>query len=264
MNYSFLSLSAIKAYEPSMRIKGVSEVARSPIGFLTAYKKVKGEAGSLSDYWRNRRDGFIARHMAQVKNNNEPLWKDGEPTRRHLALIAWAYSPTPGRLTRSNPSHDIEEVQEPLYHVTYYKNLEGIAESGLIPEAGESIGAPGLRFHKRNRVFLTGKGGILFWMSRAKDFAYYYSDAPAEDGLVSVVLRIVAYEDIEEDELGTRDSGYNPAYLCECEIDPEDIEVFDGGWWLPIEDWEQVNYYAGVDEDGGLVDAWKSPLRPFR
>ena len=76
-----------------MRKKGVSEVARSPRGFLTAYKKAGGKASALSDSWKAKREAFIARHMAQVKQNNEPLMKDGKPTRRHLALIAWAYSP---------------------------------------------------------------------------------------------------------------------------------------------------------------------------
>jgi hypothetical protein len=38
--------------------------------------------------------------MAQVKAHGEPLWKDGVPTRRHLALIMWAYSPSPARLAK--------------------------------------------------------------------------------------------------------------------------------------------------------------------
>ena len=79
-----LSLKTISKYEPEMRELKVSRVARSPRGFLTAYKKA-GSAGNLSDYWKNRRKGFIARHNAQYRKN---------PTyRRRLALIAWAYDP---------------------------------------------------------------------------------------------------------------------------------------------------------------------------
>ncbi len=38
--------------------------------------------------------------MAQVVKRREPLWEqDGSPTRRHLALVAWAYSPEPEKLT---------------------------------------------------------------------------------------------------------------------------------------------------------------------
>ena len=83
--FKYLSLSEIRKYEPEMRESGVSEVARSPRGFLTAYKRVNGDESKLSDAWKVKRDGFIKRHMAQYRLN---------PTyRRKLALIAWAYMP---------------------------------------------------------------------------------------------------------------------------------------------------------------------------
>lgn len=79
-----LSLKTIKKYEPEMKRLKVSEVARSPRGFLTAYKKV-GSPAKLSPKWKQKRLAFIARHNAQFKKN---------PTRsRKLALIAWAYNP---------------------------------------------------------------------------------------------------------------------------------------------------------------------------
>jgi hypothetical protein len=65
---------------------------------LPAYKRA-GSATALPDYWKRKREAFIARHVAQVQQRNEPLWDlDGRPSRRHLALIMWAYSPTAGRL----------------------------------------------------------------------------------------------------------------------------------------------------------------------
>jgi len=80
-----LSLKTIKRYESEMREKGVSTVARSPRGFLTAYKRAGGDPKKLSDKWKQKRKAFIARHMAQYEKN---------PTRRRrLALIAWAYDP---------------------------------------------------------------------------------------------------------------------------------------------------------------------------
>lgn len=79
-----LSLKTISKYEPEMRRQKVSEVARSPRGFLTAYKRA-GSPAKLSDEWKRRRDAFIARHGAQYKK---------KPTRRRrLALIAWAHDP---------------------------------------------------------------------------------------------------------------------------------------------------------------------------
>lgn len=82
--YPWLSLSTIQNYEPEMRALGVSEVARSPRGFLTAYKRAGGNRNNLSEAWRRKRHGFISRHLAQYKRGQY---------RRRLALIAWAYDP---------------------------------------------------------------------------------------------------------------------------------------------------------------------------
>ena len=80
-----MPLKAIREHEPEMRRLKVSEFARSPRGFLTQYKRVKGDEARLNEHWRAKREAFIARHMAQYEKN---------PTkRRKLALIAWAYYP---------------------------------------------------------------------------------------------------------------------------------------------------------------------------
>lgn len=98
MAYKYLSLRKMEGYIPLMRALGVSEVARSKRGFVTAYRRAGGRPDRLSEYWRNRRDNFVKRHMAQVKKRREPLFEEGIPTRRHLALIAWAYSPVASRI----------------------------------------------------------------------------------------------------------------------------------------------------------------------
>ena len=98
--YKYLPLKLTLEVEPFAASRGVSDVARSQRGFMRAFEKA-GSYGKLDDYWRNRRDNFVARHMAQVKKRGEPLWEaDGAPTRRHLALVMWAYSPDPERLRR--------------------------------------------------------------------------------------------------------------------------------------------------------------------
>jgi len=93
MAYRWLDLEDILPLVPDMKKQDVSKVARSSRGFLTAYRK-----NNIDDWWENRRENFVRRHMAQVKKRNEKLWVHGHPSRRHLALIAWAYSPTPTRL----------------------------------------------------------------------------------------------------------------------------------------------------------------------
>jgi len=87
-DYSWLPLSEIAKYEPEMKRLRVSKVARSPRGFLTAYKRFAG--GGYKRFinrtmWAGKRDAFIARTLPQYKAN---------PTyRRWLSLVAWAYRP---------------------------------------------------------------------------------------------------------------------------------------------------------------------------
>jgi hypothetical protein len=107
----WLELHEIKPFLPLAEKLDVSPVARgyddfgNP-GFLLQYQEVKGIPENLdhrfyseNQTWAERRDGFVKRHMAQVKKKKEPLWTpEGDPTRRHLALIVWAYTPTLKRL----------------------------------------------------------------------------------------------------------------------------------------------------------------------
>ena len=92
---SWMSLSAIDKHRPEMVRKGVSEVARSPRGFLRQDRLAGGNPSKLSPKWRRKRNNFVKRHMAQARNNREKLWdpKKKRYSKRGLALIAWAYNP---------------------------------------------------------------------------------------------------------------------------------------------------------------------------
>jgi len=75
----------IEPYLSEMKEKGVSEKARSRGQFLEQLKRAGGKVSDLPDKWKEKREKFIARHLAQYKKNR---------TRRsYLALIAWAYKP---------------------------------------------------------------------------------------------------------------------------------------------------------------------------
>lgn len=90
----WMSLALAAKFEPMAKAMGVSEVARSRRGFFPQFKAVGGRFAQLDPWWRNRRNNFVRRHMAQVKAHGEKLVDSkGRPTRRHLALIMWAYSP---------------------------------------------------------------------------------------------------------------------------------------------------------------------------
>lgn len=94
----WMPLSLAAKFESMAKARGVSEVARSKAGFFTQYKKVGGRFAQLDPWWRNRRNNFVKRHMAQVRAHAEKLVDSkGRPTRRHLALIMWAYSPFPAK-----------------------------------------------------------------------------------------------------------------------------------------------------------------------
>jgi len=119
--FPYLPLEYINALEPLARALGVSEVARgvSPSGrgdrgFLVAFRDADGKPSNLDDisiqdgkqegYWINKREDFNTRHLAQIRKNKRPLWFTWKghktPTRQHIALAMWAYSPEAKRLMR--------------------------------------------------------------------------------------------------------------------------------------------------------------------
>ena len=115
---NWLTLKTVLKAVPYMKKTGVSKVARgekkstrTKEGFIQAYKATSGsiakmkkrETGQGDQTWSKRRDEFIARHLKQMRNSDTHStgWKpDGTPTRRHLGLIAWAYSPSPKRVDK--------------------------------------------------------------------------------------------------------------------------------------------------------------------
>ena len=91
--YTYLSRAKVRKYIPEMERRGVSQVSRAR-GFTRIYlagenPKLLMVSKNLS--WDQKRHNFIKRHMAR----GHALYDDrGRITRHHLALIAWAYSPS--------------------------------------------------------------------------------------------------------------------------------------------------------------------------
>jgi hypothetical protein len=156
----------------------------------------------------------------------------------------------------------------PLYHVTFFRNLEGIAEDGLLPAGGgrQGLGNYGWA-HKARGVFVSEAGGLIFWLSKAEDWANHRSDRVLDEGYVPVVLRVPRPRgDLEEDELGAGDAREGAWILGG--VPPEDVEVWDGRAWLPVGEWERVDPALGVtvedDDEGDLqwLKGYDSPLTP--
>ena len=98
MARNYLDVATVESAKKAMADRGVSEVARGPGGFISAYKRA-GSSAKLSDDWKKKREAFLDRHLAQMKGSGwETVRGESRPTRAHLALVAWGYSPTPGKL----------------------------------------------------------------------------------------------------------------------------------------------------------------------
>lgn len=91
LTFRYAPLMDVQAAIGAAERLGVSEVARSARGFVTAYQRFGGRASSIENaidpytgqLWGTRRSAFIARHLVQY---------DEDPTlRRRLALLMWAF-----------------------------------------------------------------------------------------------------------------------------------------------------------------------------
>lgn len=102
----FLSLETVRLWERLARRWGVSEVARSRRGFLTAYKRAGGRLSALPCEWRDERWRFFQRKLAE----RDPLWRpNGLPTRHGISLVMWAGHPDPQRLRRAYALYEAME-----------------------------------------------------------------------------------------------------------------------------------------------------------
>lgn len=153
MPRGWLSLETVEAFIPMARDRGVSEVARSRAGFVSAYRRAGGDPAALPEEWRRKRDGFVARHMAQVQEQGESLVDaDGSPSRRHLALIMWAYSPEGARVTKRAARENPRPKKLPLD----FPFAKG-EEDGIWFETGVPV-----RFPYTHRVQPTPNFGSLY------------------------------------------------------------------------------------------------------
>ena len=112
--YPFLSVREIQRHMDEIYDRNVSETARGSnpdrIGFLEVYQiEAQGKASQLhrimatkNSSWMEKRNNYIRRSLAGAASTpvKDRWWKNGRPTRRHLALIVRAYTPTPRRLAR--------------------------------------------------------------------------------------------------------------------------------------------------------------------
>lgn len=120
----YLPLSIIKPFEKLADYYGVSKKARglekpttTDEGFLVVYKRIKGDATKLKEipckksnpegvHWNRKRDIEIKGKFGQMKRMKIPLYqKEGDlkglPTKMHVIMVMWGYSPDPKGLKKS-------------------------------------------------------------------------------------------------------------------------------------------------------------------
>ena len=96
--FAWMPVEEVEAMLPTIEAAGVSKIARSPRGFLTAYRRIRSPLRMMiaevpdheTQTWAQRRDAFIARAL--------PVYNANPTHRRALALISWAYAPPLGPL----------------------------------------------------------------------------------------------------------------------------------------------------------------------
>jgi len=88
-----MSVEEVEAMLPTIEAAGVSRVARSPRGFVTAYRRVRSPLFMMiaevpdnePQTWAQRRQWYLSRAV--------PAYNADPTHRRALALMSWAYAP---------------------------------------------------------------------------------------------------------------------------------------------------------------------------
>jgi len=161
-------------------------------------------------------------------------------------------------------------MHDPLYHVTFSRSLEGIAEDGLRPGTGHNFA--GYQGYAKGWLHLCDADALSGWFHKLL-YSGQDTDDPVSDGVVLVVLRLTEDAesdlDIDVDELGNEAVPNGTSYRTTDTVPPDGLEVWDGTEWLPIWQWESVNVEEGVrmETDDGeeyavTLDSEESPLFP--
>lgn len=107
-NRAYLPLASIQALLPlKEKFKIENETCEA---FLDAYQnKAKGEyknlrtvsSGEEKPTWDIVRNAAIKKLLSKIEDDNPSMWKDDLPTKEHMELILWAYSPDASKIKKN-------------------------------------------------------------------------------------------------------------------------------------------------------------------
>ena len=92
--HAFLPLRFVERWVKAAKEENIAEARKGNASFLAAYRRAKGRPERLTENWHEARERFLKKEIAAIKLSGEHLFdRKGRPTRRHLSMILWAFSP---------------------------------------------------------------------------------------------------------------------------------------------------------------------------
>lgn len=106
-NRAYLPLTSIEALLPLKERFNIED--KKADDFLEAYKKAHADyknlrtvaSGEDQSTWDIVRNNELKRLLKQLEENKPELWKDDLPTKEHMEIIIWAYSPDASRIKKN-------------------------------------------------------------------------------------------------------------------------------------------------------------------
>lgn len=106
-NRAYLPLASIEALLPLKGKYGIEDKRLDD--FLEAYKKANADyknlrtvsSGEDQPTWDIVRNSELKKLLKQLEENRPELWKDDLPTKEHMEIILWAYSPDASKIKKN-------------------------------------------------------------------------------------------------------------------------------------------------------------------
>lgn len=117
-NRAYLPLASVEVLLPLKKQYNIDD--KKADAFIEAYKSVKGEyknlrtvaSGEDEPTWDIVRNTVLKKLLKTIEDEKPDLWKDELPTKEHMELIIWAYSPEASKIKKSQSKFE-EKLGKP-------------------------------------------------------------------------------------------------------------------------------------------------------
>lgn len=124
-----------------------------------------------------------------------------------------------------------------VYHATLATYLPSIAEHGLVPSTGRGggVGKGAYGSWSQNKVFVSGPSDAFYWFGRVEEHGEAGSDDVRRDAAIPVMLRMRDLRRLLQADTVAKSEGQDDSYYVRRRIPPNQIEVFNGLKWVPVD-----------------------------